>query len=678
MKNKKILLINPPTYEVIPDYSNFNLYDFASQPTGLLKIGAYLKKKGYAVDFIDCGTIEIEKLIRVLKARNNNRNNAKYDLDLLKIKKKIMMGRRRCGNYKREKETAPVYHCGISYKAFAKKLKEKGKPNEIYVTSCFTYHWEPVHEVIKICKEIYPDVPITLGGIYATLCPEHAKRSLADKVFIGEMLEASNFPTDLGLLEEKPKYAVIKSTRGCPNRCSYCAVHVLEGNKMRYRSPETVVKEIQDKMQRFGIKKFILWESNVLINAEQHLEKILDLIIKKNLEIELDFPEGLQPSLIYPRLIKKMKVAGVKQFRLSLESTDKNLCEKRFHRKSNIKDLERTVRIIKKEGFSRKDIVIFILVGMPDQPLESIMKSLVKVWELGCTPQIMPFTPIPQTEEYKRYYHTIKDRGLEDLHPFLWPFANENLTVKELKEIYSFNIHGNFLEQLERLGKTGRVAKLLKKLLKKELLWDEFYQSNKKLEWENNDVPDWTVVNATEKNYLKAGKVLDIGCGRGRNSLYLAKKGLRVYGIDISNSAIDSARKKDVCKKINFMVSDLLKPSFQNEFFDSIVDVGCFHTVSPKDRKRYLSEISRILKPEGDFLLRCFSENSLSTLHSFDRANFFLTLHSISKKEILKIFSPKFKIKYIKGLCWRNIKQEEHFKLVPEMYEILMKKVRAC
>lgn len=678
MENKKVLLINPPTYEVIPDYSNFDLYDFASQPTGLLRIGAYLKKRGYTVDFIDCKTKEIEELIRVLKARNSNRNNVKYDLDLLKIKKRMMIGRKICGNYKREKETVPVYYCGISYKAFAKKLKEKGKPNEIYVTSCFTYHWEPVHEVIKICKEIYPDVPVTLGGIYATLCPEHAKKSLADKVFIGEMLEASNFPTDLGLLEKKTKYAVIKSTRGCPNRCSYCAVHVLEGNKMRYRSPETVVKEIQDKMQRFGIKKFILWESNVLINAEQHLEKILNLVIKKNLKIQLDFPEGLQPSLVYPRLIKKMKMAGVKQFRLSLESADKNLCEKRFHRKSSVKDLERAVKMIKKEGFSRKDITVFILAGMPNQSLESIIGSLVKVWEFGCIPQIMPFTPIPQTEEYKRYYHIIKDRGLEDLHPLLWPFANKNLTVKELKEIYSFNIHGNFLEQLERLDKTGRVAKLFKKLLKKELLWDEFYKSKATLEWENNNIPDWTVVNAVEKNYLKAGKILDVGCGRGRNSLYLAKKGFRVYGIDISKSAIDSARKKDVCKKANFMVGDLPKLSFHDEFFDSIVDIGYFHTISPKHRRGYLDETFQILKFGGSFLLRCFSENSLSTLHSFDRANFFLALHPISKKEILKIFSPKFKIKYIKGLRWRNIKQEEYFKLVPEMYEILMKKVKAC
>lgn len=677
MKNKKILLINPPTYEVIPDYSNFDLYDFASQPTGLLRIGTYLKKKGYTVDFIDCKTKEIEELIKVLKACNNNRNNAKHGLDLLKIKKKIMIGRRRCGNYKREKETAPVYHCGISYKTFAKKLREKGKPNEIYVTSCFTYHWESVHEVIKICKEIYPDVPIILGGIYATLCPEHAKKSLADKVFIGEIPGASNLPTDLELLEKKPKYAVIKSTRGCPNKCSYCAVHFLEGNKMRYRPPKTVVKEIRDKMQKFGIKKFIFWESNVLINAEPHLERILDMVIKENLKIELGFPEGLQPSLIYPRLVKKMKMAGVKHFRLSLESADKNLCEKRFHRKSSVKDLERAVKMIEKEGFPRKGITVFILAGMPDQSLESIIRSLVRVWELGCAPQIMPFTPIPQTEEYKKYRNTIKDGGLEDLHPFLWPFANKNLTVKELKEIYSFNIHGNFLEQLERLDKTGRVAKLLKKLLKKELLWDEFYQTNKKLEWENNNVPDWTVVNAVEKNYLKSSKVLDIGCGRGRNSLYLAKKGFKVYGVDISKSAIDSARKKNVHKKADFMVGGLPELSFQNGFFDSIIDMGCFHTIDLKHRKRYLDETSRILKFGGSFLLRCFSENSLSTLRSFDRANFFLALHPTSKKEIIKIFSPKFKIGYMKGLRWRNVKQGRRFKLVPEMYEVLMKRANS-
>lgn len=218
-------------------------------------------------------------------------------------------------------------------------------------------------------------------------------------------------------------------------------------------------------------------------------------------------------------------------------------------------------------------------------------------------------------------------------------------------------------------------TKLAKKSLKKELLWNKFYKSKATLEWENNNVPDWTVVNATERNYLKAGKVLDIGCGRGRNSLYLAKKGFKVYGIDISKSAIDSARKKDVCKEIEFIAGDVLKSPFKNEFFDSTVDAGCFHTVSPKYRKRYLNEISRTLKSNGVFLLRCFSEHSTRTLRSFNKANFYPLLHPISKKEIIKVFSAKFKIEYIKGLRWRNSKQKESFKLVPEMYEVLMKKI---
>ena len=69
-------------------------------------------------------------------------------------------------------------------------------PDEIYVTSMFTYHYKAVWEAVKFYKFMYPLAHLKLGGIYASLCPEHAKGSGADEIFVGQHPEAMHYPPD--------------------------------------------------------------------------------------------------------------------------------------------------------------------------------------------------------------------------------------------------------------------------------------------------------------------------------------------------------------------------------------------------------------------------------------------------------------------------------------------------
>lgn len=669
---KKILLIRPPIYEVRPIIQN-NLgiseellkgfYSYASQPNALLRIGSYLKSQGHDVTIIDCAA-------EIPSSYKNSINNER------------LVCHRNCGNFKKEKIAFPVFHCGMSYEDFEDELDKYDRIDEIWVSCCMTYHWEPAHRIIEISKNKFPSSFIRFGGIYPTLCPEHAKKSGADQIFVGEFPEANNIPIDLSLLNYKPEYIILKSTRGCPNNCSYCAVHTLEGRKMRFRNPIELFNEVESYYNQ-GIKRFCFWESNLLINSKNHFEVFLDQIIQKNLKLIIEVPEGLQPSLITPKLAKKMYLAGVIKLNIPLETSNDIMATERLHRVSKYNDFINSIKFLVDAGYKRGDIRIFILAGMPEQSIESIFDSMVKVWELGCSPKIMPFTPIPGTLEYNNYKKLLKGKGLEDLHPFLVPFADENIGVKDLLELCCFNAYFiDYFDLIKRLPKNSKIKKGLSKHIKKsKILWNDYYKNNfGNLAWSNSDLPDSTIINyfcnkQSEKN--NKPKVLDIGCGTGKNSLYISKKGFNVHGIDISSFAIDNLLPG--LNKEKFVSDDFLEyKKYKSNHFDFVIDIGCFHMIDQEKLADYVKKVSSILKKGGHYILRCFSEHGYNIKRFYQNDTQYDTISPFSnylkRNEIISLLEPYFKIINSNDIFWSSIKTNKNYELVPGMYEFFLEK----
>jgi 2-polyprenyl-3-methyl-5-hydroxy-6-metoxy-1,4-benzoquinol methylase len=100
---------------------------------------------------------------------------------------------------------------------------------------------------------------------------------------------------------------------------------------------------------------------------------------------------------------------------------------------------------------------------------------------------------------------------------------------------------------------------------------DQIYRENplKSLGWELGR-PRPILVKFVEKGLIKKGKALDICCGAGTNTVYLAEKGFKVTGIDISSKAIEYAKKKaeQANVKIDFMAQNFLDLPFEDEEFD--------------------------------------------------------------------------------------------------------------
>lgn len=106
--------------------------------------------------------------------------------------------------------------------------------------------------------------------------------------------------------------------------------------------------------------------------------------------------------------------------------------------------------------------------------------------------------------------------------------------------------------------------------------------------------------------------VLDIGCGTGENSLFLADHGYSVLGIDASPRAIEKARTKaqtrDVAEQVRFRVHDALSLYDLDERFGVVLDCGLFHVFDDDDRRIYVASLGSVVSPNGYVVILCFSD----------------------------------------------------------------------
>ncbi|MCS6993542.1 MAG: class I SAM-dependent methyltransferase [Anaerolineales bacterium] len=105
-----------------------------------------------------------------------------------------------------------------------------------------------------------------------------------------------------------------------------------------------------------------------------------------------------------------------------------------------------------------------------------------------------------------------------------------------------------------------------------------------------------------------AGRALDLGCGTGTNAITLASRGWQVTGVDFIPSAIWQARRKArrAGVQVRFLVADVTRLEHLSSGFDLLLDIGCFHSLSARDRLRYLREADRLLTPGGVWFLYGF------------------------------------------------------------------------
>jgi cyclopropane fatty-acyl-phospholipid synthase-like methyltransferase len=153
--------------------------------------------------------------------------------------------------------------------------------------------------------------------------------------------------------------------------------------------------------------------------------------------------------------------------------------------------------------------------------------------------------------------------------------------------------------------------------------WDRYYRDYplEELGWELGK-PRPILVEYHDKGLLpKGGRALDLCCGAGTNTVYLAQSGYDVTGIDISPTAIGIAKQKasQAGVTINFLNESFIDVSFSDGEFSFVHDMGCFHHVGVEERQKFISGVHRILQDDGSYMLTCFSYRNGAGWNHFTR-----------------------------------------------------------
>ncbi len=392
-KNKKALLVNPYIHD-------FKAYDFWLKPIGLLKIASILKENGWNVTFIDLLDRKHPALREYgIKTKNGSYGRGKFPAEEIEKPKVYKDVPRRYKRY------------GIPVFIFKKLLEKIDYPFDmVLVTTGMTYWYLGVEETVKIIKEFFPKAPVLIGGIYATLLPQHAEKY--GKVLKGEFeenitkfeeitntkikeIQASRLAYEL---YSSLDYVVIYTTKGCPYNCSYCAIKILQ-KEFKIRPPNEVIDEIMYYAEKFKVKDFVFYDDALLSNP--YFKNILIAIIKSNKKLRFHTPNGINPALITEETAELMYEAGFTSLYLSLETVDEEL-QKRTGGKLTKKQFERGVKILKRKGFKTENLHSYVIAGLPEQSEESIMETIKFSIELGVIPHIAEYSPIPKTKEYPK------------------------------------------------------------------------------------------------------------------------------------------------------------------------------------------------------------------------------------------------------------------------------------
>ncbi len=173
-------------------------------------------------------------------------------------------------------------------------------------------------------------------------------------------------------------------------------------------------------------------------------------------------------------------------------------------------------------------------------------------------------------------------------------------------------------------------------MLKHILYWIRYFTEN--TPWDTGVTPP-EIAELIEGSQLPAGQAIDLGCGTGTTSIYLARNGWEVTGIDLVGWAVREARRKarreGVEEMTTFRQGEVIREGrrFGDRTLDLAVDIGCFHSLSTQESQEYAAMLKRIIRPGGTFMLYSFSPAAPDEF-------------GYAPEQIIDLFAPEFSLRH--------------------------------
>lgn len=169
-------------------------------------------------------------------------------------------------------------------------------------------------------------------------------------------------------LQDSASCAFIIGSRGCPYGCFYC--HQLFGKKIRRRSPENILAEMREHIEKRGIHDFVFLDDifNVPMNEAKEL---LSRIIRELPPVRLNFPNGLRADFLDEELLDLFEQAGTVEMALAVESAVPRL-QKLMGKNLNIEKASRAIQSASRRFITR----VFFIIGFPTETYEEALQTI--------------------------------------------------------------------------------------------------------------------------------------------------------------------------------------------------------------------------------------------------------------------------------------------------------------
>lgn len=424
----KILLVNPPIYD-------FAAYDLWAKPVGLLYLSSILKQQNIEVDFFDYMDRNYPD---IEKKKSNKYGCGHYLQEIIETPKIISNIKRYYKRFAIPKNMAEQYFCSIP------------KPDMIIITSIMTYWYLGIVEAVNLLKNIFPNVPIVLGGIYATLCSKHAKTIKGiDEVVVGSFNNFNNifkkynisvkinsyfkdFPVPDYSFYKNLEYVALKTSIGCPFKCNYCAQYILNNDIFSIKNP-LIVKDEIIKLTNTGIQNVVFYDDALLFQPDNNIKILLKELSKENKFFNFHTPNGLHARFLDQELAELMYNAKFINPRFSLETSNAQEQSNSNNKVSN-KEYERTIKYLNMAGYKQGEYTTYLLIGMPGQNIENIKESIKYVHNLGSKTSLSEYTPIPYTKDWQIVPNELKQDPLTQNNTYFMTLNKDYDKLIKLKE----------------------------------------------------------------------------------------------------------------------------------------------------------------------------------------------------------------------------------------------------
>ena len=249
-----------------------------------------------------------------------------------------------------------------------------------------------------------------------------------------DMINPNDYPyAPIGAFSKKYPLTSISTTRGCPYHCTFCANNTIMGRKVRARSTEIVLKEMELLHGKYGIREFQIIDDNFTSKKALTLG-VCKGILDRRWDISLSFPNGVRLSTLDEEILQLLERAGCYSLGLGIESGSPATL-KNMRKAQSVDEIKEKVNLIHRVTKIRT--TGFFIIGYPTETKDDILQTIELSKELPINrAQFTICLPVPGSEMTETM---IKEGKLKDVDFSDISFQNivhvpENMTMKELKK----------------------------------------------------------------------------------------------------------------------------------------------------------------------------------------------------------------------------------------------------